>query len=308
LFFVAEWTFNTRVREAILEMVDGGIVRVTDRPRLRQAIARALWWRDTWILEAGLFALGVVFIVVGWRADLPGEVNTWRRTPDGRITPAAWWYGVVALPLFQFLVWRWCARLLIWGRLLWTIARLDLHLIPTHPDRAGGLGALGATSLALAPFGFAISAMIVATFAEQIQHARVPVRQFVLPLAATVVGLAALFVAPLWFFSLKLFAARLQGRADYGRLARRYVSEFEAKWIHADAPPTDPLLGSADVQSLADMGSSYAVVQEMLPVPITLKQVLTLVLVVALPLAPLILFVIPLDELILRLARTVLNV
>jgi hypothetical protein len=138
LFFFAEQMFNRRVRWVIQRLVDDGLVRAVDRPRLRDAIARALWWRDTWILEAGLFVLGGVFIAIGLRVDLPGDVNTWRRTPDGHMTAAAWWYGFVSLPLFQFLTWRWMARLLIWWRVLWAIARLDLHLIPTHPDRAGG--------------------------------------------------------------------------------------------------------------------------------------------------------------------------
>ncbi len=40
---------------------------------------------------------------------------------------------------------------IIWARFLWQVSRIDLDLIPTHPDRSAGLGFLGGSAFALSP-------------------------------------------------------------------------------------------------------------------------------------------------------------
>jgi hypothetical protein len=67
----------------------------------------------------------------------------------------------------------------------------------------------------------------------------------------------------------------------------------------------EPLLGSADIQSLADMGNSFAVVNEMRLVPFTIRTLLQLAVITLLPVVPLLLTVIPLEELIERLLKIV---
>ncbi len=59
------------------------------------------------------------------------------------LAPAGYWYQFVSLPVFQFIMLRWYFRLFIWGRLLWQVSRLDLNLVPSHPDGSCGLGFLG---------------------------------------------------------------------------------------------------------------------------------------------------------------------
>jgi hypothetical protein len=75
--------------------------------------------------------------------------------------------------------------------------------------------------------------------------------------------------------------------ADFGTLASRYVGAFEDKWVRDGASTGEPLLGSADIQSLADLGNSYSVVQEMRLVPFGLKDVTRLAAGAAVPLLPL---------------------
>ena len=70
------------------------------------------------------------------------------------------------------------------------------------------------------------------------------------------------------------------------------------KWLRGGAPADEPLLGSADIQSLADLGNSYAVVKEMRLAPFTVQTVLQLTVTTLLPVAPLLLTMIPLDEVI----------
>ena len=94
-------------------------------------------------------------------------------------------------------------------------------------------------------------------------------------------------LGPLLVFSPKLAAAKRAGLREYGTLAQRYVREFDHKWLRGGAPADEPLIGSADIQSLADLGNSFEVVKDMRLVPFTLRTVLQLAVVTLLPVAPL---------------------
>lgn len=74
------------------------------------------------------------------------------------------------------------------------------------------------------------------------------------------------------------------------------MREFEAKWLRGGAPPDEPLLGSADIQSLADLSNSVEGVRTMRSVPITRDAVIRLVLATAAPVLPLLLTIMPLEE------------
>lgn len=303
LIFVAEEIFNQRVRTGLQAIVRSKLVPAEELPRLRQALFTAIRWRDTWAIEGVLALITVGLIVKGLRVDLPGELTTWRHAPDQQQTLAGLWYGVVALPLFQFLVWRSIARVLIWGYLLWTLCRMDLRLVPTHPDLCGGLGPLGDVHVGLGPLSFALSAILVATFAEEVLYGHRDVRDAVMPLAVMVVASTCVLVAPLVLFMPKLFTAKHRGVREYGVVAASYTSAFERKWVRGTPPPSEPLLGSPDIQSLADLASSFDIVQHMRVVPIAFNQLVLLAVAALAPALPLILFVIPLEDLIIRGAQ-----
>jgi hypothetical protein len=91
---------------------------------------------------------------------------------------------------------------------------------------------------------------------------------------------------------------------DYGAVANRYMREFEEAWVLGKANAEGrELLGASDVQSLADMANSFDVVAEMRPVPFSNRIAIAVVVVFLLPIAPLLLTVYPLDELIDKLIR-----
>jgi hypothetical protein len=71
------------------------------------------------------------------------------------------------------------------------------------------------------------------------------------------------------------------------------------------SPPDEPLVGSADIQSLADLGNSFEVVKGMRFVPFTLQTVLQLAVATLLPVLPLTLTMISLEELLGRLLKLV---
>ena len=166
---------------------------------------------------------------------------------------------------------------------------------------------LGVAHVDLAPLSFAGSAILSASYAEQILFGGVPLTSFAISIATTVIGSTLTLIAPLIFFVPKLIDVKQRALLEYGTLAAHYTRAFAAKWLRTDPPPDEPILGSADIQSLADFGSSFNLIRNMSPLPITMSQVIMLVVAAALPFTPLILLVIPLDQLIIDSAKKLMN-
>jgi hypothetical protein len=111
---------------------------------------------------------------------------------------------------------------------------------------------------------------------------------------------------PLCVFVPPLNRARLAGLRTYGRLASDYVVEFASKWT-GDAPTaSEPLLGTSDIQSMADLDSSFEIVQEIKLVPFSVQSLVRFVVVMAIPLLPLVLTMFSPEELLQQLLKLVL--
>jgi hypothetical protein len=204
----------------------------------------------------------------------------------------------VSLPLFQFIFLRWYFRALICYQLFWRISRLPLRLRPTHPDRAGGLAFITAGVYALSPILLAEGVMLSGFIATRILSTGQSLLDFKDEILGLVLLLEVIFLGPLFMFTPQLIRAKRQGLRTFGVLVREHVTEFDAKWLEGTRPAGEPLLGSADVQSLSDVGQTYNVVHSMRVVPFDFDIVLRLVLIVVLPLLPLVLTLVSLDTLI----------
>ena len=176
----------------------------------------------------------VIGITVVWRHYAVLDAATWYATPgsDGtRLTLAGVWYGYVSLPVFQFLLLRWYFRLFIWTRLLWQVSRIELNLVPTHPDRVGGLGFLAGTSHAFVPLLMAHGALLAGQLANQIFHLGASLTQFRLEVLLLAIFMLLLVVGPLTVFAPQLARAKRTGLREYGTLAQQYVRAFDARWV-----------------------------------------------------------------------------
>ena len=93
----------------------------------------------------------------------------------------------------------------------------------------------------------------------------------------------------------------------YGCLSNEYCRQFERRWISAEPRPADEsLLGSADIQSLADLQNSVGAVRAMRPIPFDRTLVVSLLAATLLPVLPLLLLILPLTELLKRALSTFL--
>jgi hypothetical protein len=232
--------------------------------------------------------------------------TTWYAAPEQaglRLTTAGYWYAFVSIPIFQFILLRWYMRLVLWFWLLWRVSRLKLRLSAAHPDRAGGVGFLGKSSYAFAPILFAQGAILSGLIATRVLYEGRDLVSFKME-AAGLIGFFVLFIlGPLVMFTPQLMRAKRKGSAEYGLLANRYVFGFEERWLRGGEPDMNELLGTGDIQSLADLGNSYSVVREMQIVPFGIYDITRLAAATAAPLLPLTLTIFSLEEVLSRLIK-----
>jgi len=304
ILLLAELVVHERIQRVVQQFLKEGLVPAETLPGFRAAIASTMRLRNSLIIEVALavFAFGFGWAV--WRGDTGLTNSTWFASIEGghpRATLAGSWYLHISIPMFQFLLYRWYFRLFVWFLFLKRVSRLPLRLTPTHPDRAGGLGFVGSAAHAFVPVIVAQSIVLSAVVGSRIVfHGRTLV-SFQYEIAAFLILELLLVLGPPCVFMGTLLDLKRQGRREYGVLAARYTSEFHEKWIEGGAPPDEPLLGSSDIQSLADLANSYTVIGEMKPVPFGKETIVQVVGAAAIPLLPLALSIIPADQILQRL-------
>jgi hypothetical protein len=305
LLVIAELVVHRRMRPLLQQFLERNLIPEDSMTRFEAAVASAFRLRNSVFAEVLLIAIvyGIGVLIV-WRHYVALDTATWYATPSAggsKLSLAGMWYGYVSLPIFQFLLVRWYFRLFIWARFLWQVSRIELSLVPTHPDRVGGLSFLSNTVYALAVLAVAHGALLAGYIANRIFFVGAELIQFKTEIAVLVVFMLGAVLGPLLVFAPQLAQAKRNGLREYGTLAERYVREFDAKWLRGGAPAGEPLVGSADIQSLADLSNSYEVVRTMNIAPITRDAVLRLAAATLMPIVPLLLTMMPLEELLRRL-------
>jgi hypothetical protein len=308
VLIAAELIVQSRIRPVVRRFVERRIVLPRDLPRFDSAIERAVRLRNSIPIEVGLLLFVYTFGLWLWHGRVAINVSTWYAMPGGRwhLTPAGFWYVFVSIPIIQFILLRWYLRLFIWFRFLWHVSKIDLNLIPTHPDRSAGLAFLGKSAYAFGPVLFAQGAMLAGLVASRVLYGGESLLSFKLQIGGFVAFFVLAILGPLLMFTPRMARAKRQGLADYGLLAQRYVESFEQKWVLRDPASPDELLGAADIQSLADLGNSYALVRDMRSVPFGLEDISRLAAATAAPLVPLLLTIFSPEELIMRIIKVVL--
>jgi len=196
---------------------------------------------------------------------------------------------------------RWYFRVIIWARFLWKVSRIDLQLIPTHPDRVGGLGFLSNIVYAFGLLAAAHGVLLAGPLANRILFVGDKLPAYLLEIAVVVMFLLCAVLGPLLVFAPQLARAKRVGLREYGTLAQRYVRDFDTKWLRGGASSDEQFVGTGDIQSLADLANSFEVVRTMRLAPFSKEAVAQLVFATLAPIAPLLLSMMPLEELLKKL-------
>ena len=308
LLIFAENLLGPRIAEAAAHFVESGVVQERDFPQFDAIVERQLQLRNSALAEVIIAILAYVFTMIGFKMTAV-HGTTWYATPTDQgavFTWAGWWLILFCTPLFQFLGFRWLWRLFLWFQFLGRVRKLDLQLYPTHGDGAGGLGFVGETQRFFGILLFAFSIASAGVLANSIIYDKVPLESFAPAIAVYVVITLIVLTAPLLLFAGTLLKTKRNGLNEYGTLSTKYSGEFHRKWILREDPNREPLLGTGDIQSLADLGNSYALVQKMKAIPIELRTILHLIVACLLPLVPLLLTVMPLKEILKLLMKVMM--
>ncbi len=311
LLLLAERIVHSRLRTTVQQFLDRGIVAEEDRGRFEAIVASNMQLRNSSLIEIFLLGLSYFGGYWLWRDQIALNVATWYASSMNdvmQLTSAGHWYAFVSLPIARFLIVRWYFRLLVWYHFLWQVSRLPfpLKLDPLHPDRAGGLGFLGNSVYAFAPILIAHSTLLAGLTANQIWYEGAKLPDFKLEFAGILGVLLVMVLLPMAFFLPSMSQAKRDCRRQFGQFAIRYTRAFQQKWMDATEPTNEALLGSADIQSLADLGNSYEVVRNMRVLPFNKTHVINLAIMISIPILPLTLIVLPLDQMLEKLVRILL--
>jgi hypothetical protein len=301
MLVIAEWAIDPWIARTLAQFVDTGVIRPAVLPDFRAAVGSATRLRDSWLIEGLILALVLAINPVIRQQEFLEHLASWATVGSGtdiRRSLAGMWYCYVSAPLFMWMVALWLWRIGLWTYLLRRIAALDLNLVPAHPDRAGGLGFLAVGQMRFAVVCVTVS-IIVASFIGnlEIYEGEAPAGAYWMLVGLLALELVLMF-GPLLVFTPTLFKLKEEGELDYGALGMRYARRFDRKWVRQHLERTDDqLLGSGDIQSLADLGNSFGFVEEMRTVPFSRGHVIRAALFCALPLLPLGIAELPLAEL-----------
>ena len=307
ILIAAELLVNARLTPIVRRFIDLRIILPADLPRFKRAVESASRLRNSVPVELALLACVYTFGLWLWNNRVVIGTPTWYAHGGGRweLTSAGFWYVFVSIPIVQFILLRWYMRFFIWYRFLWQVSRMNLNLIASHPDRCGGMGFLGKTSWAFGPILFAQGAMLAGVVASRVLYKGQNLLSFKLQIGAFIAFFLVVILGPLLMFTPKMAAARRKGLGEFSLLAQRYVEGFQQKWIAGGHAPDEELLGTGDIQSMADLGNSFGLARDMRVVPFGLDDVTRLAAVTAAPFLPLLLTIWSPEELIMRLVKVI---
>ena len=234
----------------------------------------------------------IVFTVTSTASQL---VPTWHHSGALRLSLAGWWHVLVSLPLVTALFGAWVWRVVFWARLS-RVARLDLKLVPVHPDRAAGLQFVGYSVRAFSVVALLMGCVAVGAICNDVLEYGAP--RFADWLVASIALIAAfvMFAAPPFIFGGTLLRGWRRGTFEYGALAGRVGRRFEQKWFAGGVEVDDAALEASDFSATTDLYQVVSNAYQVRFAPVDVTSLLMLFGAVLMPLVPVIFLTIPFDN------------
>lgn len=212
------------------------------------------------------------------------------------------WAVFIAIPLIQFLTYRWLWRYIVWMVMLLRLSKSNLTLMPTHPDRACGLGIIMLAQTAFNLIFVTGSVLISGQFiAELLLHPE-DFNSIRNEAIGYIVLCVVLLILPLLFFMGKLFRVKNEGMVSMSNLGADLSRKFEQEWINGLPVEKKPLADPVNPSMIYDYAGMYDYLKQVRPVPINLRDIITLVLALFAPFTPILFIHFSVAELLQKIA------
>ncbi|MBK7446393.1 MAG: hypothetical protein IPJ45_10360 [Ignavibacteria bacterium] len=293
VIFLSISIINNLISKSFDQFVSAEIVRTEDLRKFKQISDTYYKLKDSKISNIIIFFLSYLWIYFFWRnyEDISG-LNSWKLISSGNegVQLAGYWYYIVSIPVVQIFMFKMIWTFLLWSSSLYRIAKLNLNISSSSPDGAGGLAFLGYTQIFFGLLGFAQNVTFSAGIADKIVYNNESFMDYRFNIILGIISVSLIYIVPLLFFTKHLLNAKLVTLFEYSKLGLNYGTSFENKWIKKNMPDnSEPLLGNADIQSLADMSNSVKMVQDQLIIPLRISTFIAFFVVLIIPYLPLLL-------------------
>jgi hypothetical protein len=303
LLILAEGPANALVARLLGHFATSGVLRAGDRGAFDAAVARAVRQRDAALPWVVIAALVLTFVTLTQWLGHEHE-GSWDGT--GAAGFGALWFLTVGRAIYLTLVLAWIWRILLLTMLLRRLARLDLALVPTHPDRAGGLGFLAPLPQVFAPLALAVGAVVAARWAHDAVYHGLSLASLRLEMIAFVAASVVVLGLPLLAFAGPLKREKKQALLDYGALVARHGRLVHERWIAGHVVSRPEILEAPELGPVADTAALYESVARMRRLPAGISAMAPVALAAALPIVAALALQMPVKDLLLKLLKAVL--
>jgi len=300
ILIFAEGPIGARSRMVTGQFLDSGLIGDADAAQYEAAMQRGRALINSWLAEFLILAVSATLVWVAVKGLLLESSSFWfeRATAHGvGLSPAGWWCFAVATPISMFLMLRWLWRYLVWCWFLARVSRMNLNLTGAHPDRMGGLGFIAFHQSVFAMITFAVGCAISAAAANRIIYSHAALESYKWPIVGIAVFGVLFGLLPLLVFTPRLARTKRMAWGRYTRFGSAYVWRFEKKWMD-DNGGSEEMLGSGDIQSMADLGGTFERMVEMKIVAVDRRAALSFLFAMVAPMLPLLLTMMPLRDIV----------
>jgi hypothetical protein len=290
LLIFSESSVDRRLSELTGEFFKSGILGEKDLPALDRIKKRIKQLSEAVMADWVILIVVIVNIYIRWLRNA-NNISMWFLIPDQQgehISLAGYWYAFFALPVFQYILFRWFWRWTLWFIYFLKISQLPLQLSSAHPDKSGGLGFLGIPPAPFIQVTLAVSIIFSTTVAVKIfwLHHRLP--EYYPIMAGFLLICILINILPLIVFLKPMVKQRRKGIFEYSALIKNHHRAFDEKWL--GKTDVHELLGSQDASSTTDLNSTFDIVMGMGVFPFNLKTMISSILIGVLPMLPLLAF------------------
>jgi len=295
LLILGEAKMDKLMTKFIPYFLTSGLVRAEQRGAFKDTIKGVIRLRDLvkpWLI--------IAVLILAWTLFKPAVSEEHELIwADGGF--GVFWFNYVSRPIFTIFMAAWLWRLALLVILLKRVARLGLDLVPTHPDRAGGLGFLEKLPTAFSLFALAVSSVIASRLAHDVVYHGVHVISLKVLLVGFLIVVIGLCITPLLVFIGSLVSAKRQALLEYGALVGQHGRLVRRRWIIGETLDDDSLLDAQEIGPVADTLALYDAVKNMRAAPIGKSAIMGVALPALIPMLALFSIEVPIKEVLTKL-------